>query len=186
VAVLLPEAVRATLAAVIQRLRANARGVGWVAADNLHLTLKFLGRVEPARLEQVVTALAAVAASSSPFDLAVRGLGAFPSPSRPRVLWAGLAGGASELALLAARVEAALGPLGFPPEERPFSAHVTLGRVREPRGDPALAAALAAGASRELGAFRVDRVVLMRSDLSPRGARYTPLDSWGLGAPAPD
>lgn len=137
--------------------------------------------MEAARLEQVAAALATTAAGGASFDLALRGLGAFPSPTRPRVIWAGVARGGAELAALATGVEDALARLGFAREERPFSAHVTLGRVREPRRGPTLAAALGAAAGRELGGFRVERLALMRSDLSPRGARYSVLDSWALG-----
>ena len=154
--------------------------MSWVAPQNLHLTLKFLGGVEPDRLEAVAAALAAVAAAGPAFDLALQGVGAFPAPTRPRVIWAGVAGSA-EVAGLASRVDESMAPLGFVPEGRPFSAHVTLGRVRDPRRDPALAAALTLGAGREFGGFRVDEIALVRSDLSPRGARYTPLGSWPLG-----
>lgn len=181
VAVRLPEDVRAALAAEIARLRPAGREVAWVAAENLHVTLRFLGGVEEDRLEAVGAALAAVAAGAAGFEVEVRGLGAFPTPSRPRVLWAGLAGGAPALAELAGRVEEALAGLGFPREERPFAGHVTLGRVREPRRDPRLEQALAAGAGRPFGRLPVDRVALMRSDLSPRGARYTVLGAWPLG-----
>lgn len=165
----------------VEKLRSGAGGVAWVASDNLHLTLKFLGGVEPDRMERVATALATAAAGGTPFDLALRGLGAFPSPTRPRVIWAGVARGGAELAALAGEVEKLLAPVGFAREERPFSAHVTLGRVREPRRDPALATALGAAATREYGGFRVESVALMRSDLSPRGARYSVLGSWTLG-----
>jgi 2'-5' RNA ligase len=177
----LPETLRTVLATEIEGLGRRGRRVGWVAAENLHLTLKFLGGVETDRLEKVATALAAVAAAGTAFDLTLQGVGAFPSPTRPRVIWAGASSGGAEVAGLAARVEEALAPLGFSPEGRPFSTHVTLGRVREPRRDPALAAALAGGAAREFGGFHVDQLTLMRSDLSPRGARYTPLGSWPLG-----
>jgi 2'-5' RNA ligase len=137
--------------------------------------------VEAGRLERVAEALASLAAQAEPFELALRGLGAFPSPTRPRVIWAGVATVGSALAGLAAGIEEALAALGFAPEARPFAAHVTLGRVREPRRDPALTAALAVGAGRDFGGFRVERLALMRSDLSPRGAHYTPLGSWPLG-----
>ena len=186
-AVLLPEPLRQALGAEIERLRAEARGVGWVATENLHVTLKFLGAVEPARLERVAEALAGLAAEAAPFDLGLRGVGAFPTPTRPRVIWAGVAPGGPALAGLAARVDDALGALAFAREGRPFAAHVTLGRVRQPRRDPALTAALAAGVERDFGGFRVERLALMRSDLSPKGARYTALGSWplgGLGPPA--
>ena len=182
VAILLPEDLRARLADEVSRLRAAARSVAWVGPDNLHLTLKFLGYVDAERLARVTTIVAEIAASVRPFELALRSLGAFPTPTRPRVVWAGVDAGASDTAALAGRIDAMLSPLGFPTEARPFAGHVTLGRVREPRRDAKLAAAIASGAGRGFGTFRVDSVALMRSDLSPKGARYTPIASWALAA----
>ncbi|MBI4594160.1 MAG: RNA 2',3'-cyclic phosphodiesterase, partial [Candidatus Rokubacteria bacterium] len=173
-----PDAVRAALGAEIAGLRPLARGVAWVAAENLHVTLKFLGEVDPDRLDRVAAALATVASGRAPFDLVVEGLGAFPSATRPRVVWAGLARGAHALAALAVSVEDALAGLGFAREARPFASHVTLGRAREPRPDPSLARAIGVAASRAFGAARVDRVTLMGSELHPRGARYTALGAW--------
>ena len=169
---------RARLAAAVEHLQPLAPGVAWVARDNVHVTLKFLGAVDNARLGALEPALAAAAAGHAAFDLTIDGLGAFPSRIRPRVLWAGIGAGAAELGTLAARVDEALAALGFARETRPFAAHVTLGRVREPRANPRLAAALDAGGP--LGRQRVARVSLMRSDLSPRGARYTELASHPL------
>lgn len=181
-ALLLDPAVRAALGAAIEGLRPAARGVAWVAPDNLHLTLKFLGGVDADRLGDVLAALAPAAAGVAPFDAVVRGLGAFPTAPRPRVIWAAVVEGAEALAALAARVDGALAALGFPRATRPFAPHVTLGRVRVPRREPALAAALAAGAARDFGRVRLARVSLMRSELSPRGSRYTELGSAPLGA----
>jgi RNA 2',3'-cyclic 3'-phosphodiesterase len=172
------------LAETAAPLRALARGVAWVSAFNYHLTLKFLGDVEEGRAAEIAGALAQAVARAEPFDLALRGLGAFPTPTRPRVIWAGVSEGARALAAVADAVEDRLGPLGFPREARDFSAHVTLGRVREPRRDPALTEALARAANVELGSTRVDHVVLMRSRLSPHGAQYTALATLPLaGAP---
>jgi 2'-5' RNA ligase len=139
--------------------------------------------VQRASLDAVSAALAAAASGADPFDVAVSGLGAFPSAGRARVLWAGVVEGAAPAAELARRVDAALGPLGFPPEPRPFSAHVTVGRVRTPRPNRLLAAALAGGGL--FGRQRVDRLALMRSEMSARGARYTELAAAGLVAGAP-
>jgi len=113
------------------------------------------------------------------FEVEVRGLGGFPSATRPRVLWAGTPASAA-FARLAEDVDRALVALGFTAETRGFTPHVTLGRVREPRRDPALAAALEAAAARPFGTLPVERVSLMRSDLSPRGARYTQLTDIAL------
>jgi len=175
--VLLPDDVRQRLATEIERLRPHATDVAWVVPANLHVTLKFLGQLDEARVPAIADALRAACARHAAFELAVRGLGAFPSPTRPRVLWAGLEGDAGALGALAERVETACGALGMSRETRPFAAHVTLGRVREPRRQPALAEALALPA--DFGRLRVEQVSLMRSQLSPRGARYSEL----AGAP---
>jgi 2'-5' RNA ligase len=172
--------VRVRLAAEVERLRPLARDVAWVAPANLHVTLKFLGGVEASRVEGVAAALHEAATGLAAFDLAIEGLGAFPSRTRPRVLWAGLGVGAAVAATLAERVDTALAGLGFPAETRPFAGHVTLGRVREPRANPRLAEAL--GAQVAFGRQPVGGVSLMRSDLSPRGARYQELAALPLTA----
>jgi 2'-5' RNA ligase len=175
VAVLLPDEIRQRLAQEVDALRRYASGVAWVATENLHVTVKFLGGVDEARLADVAAALKR-AATVPAFEVEIVGLGAFPAASRPRVLWAG-APGAPAFMRLAEGVDQALVALGFAPEARGFTPHVTLGRVREPRRDLALTDALAAAASRPFGALRVERLSLMRSDLSPRGARYTELSA---------
>jgi RNA 2',3'-cyclic 3'-phosphodiesterase len=174
--------VRARLAAEVERLRPLARDVAWVGRDNFHLTLKFLGGVEPGRLDAITAALAEVGRAHRPFELGVSDLGAFPSRSRPRVLWAGVDEGAAAAAALAVDVDHALSSLGFEREGRAFSAHVTLGRVRSPRPDRRLAEALHGDA---YGGQRVEHVSLVRSELSPRGARYTELAALPLAARSP-
>ncbi len=163
---------RAALGVAIARLRGVAREVAWVAPENLHLTLKFLGQVEEARLAPLAMALQAAAAGLPAFDASVAGLGAFPSATRPRVVWAGVREGAGTTTALAERVERACAGLGLAPETRPFSPHITLGRVRVPRRNPRLTDLLAAGAGEEFGRIRVGSLVLMESRLSPQGARY--------------
>jgi 2'-5' RNA ligase len=143
-----------------------------VAESNLHVTLKFLGQIDEARVDAIGDALIAAARRTPAFDVNVRGLGAFPTATRARILWAGLAP-AAPLVSLAAAVDAALAGLGIARESRPFAAHVTLGRVRESRRNPALADALARPA--DCGRLAVTRISLMRSELHPRGARYTEL-----------
>ena len=168
---LLPDALRVRLGREIGRLRDVAPGVAWVADSNLYVTLKFLGQVDAGRLPAIGEALG-VASRWPRFELAVRGLGAFPSATRPRVVWAGL-DPAGALGALAAQLDGALAELGFPRESRPFAAHVTLGRVREPRRQPALAEALARAG--DFGRLPVTAVSLMQSELQATGARYQPL-----------
>jgi 2'-5' RNA ligase len=171
--VLLPDDLRQRLATAIERLRLHAADVTWVAPANLHVTLKFLGQVDETRVSALADALRAALADQRAVDVTVRGLGAFPSATRPRVLWAGLEDATDGLTAIAERVDTCCGRLGFAPETRAFAAHVTIGRVREARRQPALADALARPV--DFGRVRVERVSLMRSELSPRGARYSEL-----------
>src|SRR2546427_12036948 len=135
---------------------------------NLHVTVKFLGQVDEARVPALADALRARVAGHRVFDAAVRGLGAFPSPTRPRVLWAGLEDDAGALAALAETIDACCAGLGFPRETRAFAAHVTLGRLREPRRQPALGEALARPA--DVARVPVEGRSLMRRELAPPGA----------------
>jgi len=186
-----PEPVRRRLAALQGEMRRSAGRAGaevrWVAPENVHLTLQFLGAVPEERVEDVKAAVARAAAGSRPLRLEVRGAGGFPSGRRPRVLWAGLTGDLEPLAELVAALGRQLAPLGYPAEERRFSAHLTLGRARDARGAPGLGAAVAGAAAFEGPSWRVGRVALIQSLLSPTGARYEALARLPLGSgPEPD
>lgn len=171
IAVDLSAEVRAAVADVQARVRAAAprADVRWLDPHAFHLTLKFLGAVPGERVVAVSAALES-AVSEPPLELEARGLGAFPTIRRPRVLWAGIVVGVPRLVTLAAAVERALVPLGFPPEARPFQAHLTLGRVRSPRDAGALAKAIEAEGAVALGAWTASEVVLYQSHLKPTGA----------------
>lgn len=179
-AILLNEEVRAAIAATIARLRPLGPRVSWVAPPNLHLTLKFLGELPPEALEEVKDGLAEAVAGAAPFTLHFHGVGGFPGMARPRVLWVGVAEGAQAAQALQARVEAALGRRGFAREDRAFSPHLTVGRVREPRGLAPLQQAVASEAGRDFGRLEVRTLSLMRSDLSPAGSRYTELAAFSF------
>jgi 2'-5' RNA ligase len=182
VAVPLPEAVRAQAAAVVERLR-GAGEVRWTATANFHLTLKFLGEVAPRVLPELTAGLTDVARAGAPFTVELGGAGAFPRLDRPQVVWIGLRAGQEALAELAGRVEAVCARAGFPREERPFSAHLTLGRVKSaPGAAPAgeLPARLRALGDISLGAVRVDAFDLMQSTLTPRGPIYSVIESFAL------
>ena len=183
-AILLDDAARGELGAAIERLRPVARDVAWVVPGNLHLTLKFLGGVDEDRIGELTAAIAGAASGVAAFAAGLRGLGAFPSLTRPRVIWAGFREGAEVMAALADRVDAALASLGFTREARPFSAHITLGRVRQPGRNPGLSDALRTAEGYQFGRIGVARVTLMRSELSPRGVRYSELASVRLGEDA--
>jgi len=182
-----PGPLRRQLAALSAELRRQAgpaaERLRWVEPGNVHLTLQFLGNAPEERLPAVQEAVATAASGARPLLLAVRGAGAFPSPRRARVVWAGLQGELAPLAGLVQALGARLSPLGFPPEERPFSPHLTLARARD--GAPGLAGALAALRDAELGSWRAGELVLFRSHLSPAGPRYEPLLRAPLGGSSP-
>lgn len=180
---LLPDPVRDALHDAAADLRRLDVPVSWVRAENLHVTLRFLGTVGEDALGRVREALEAAAASVGPFTATLGGFGSFPPGPAPRVVWAGVEHGGEAFAALYRAVEAALARRGLAPEDRPYRAHVTLGRVRDARKAEPLARALAARAP--LGAeLRVDAVHLMRSDLDPAGARYSVLARVPLGRAA--
>lgn len=188
VAVLLDEAAREALAAEIERLRPLSRAVAWVPPRNLHLTLRFLGEEPEERLRRAVEALEVAAAATGGFTLTLHGLGAFPGIERPRILWIGVAEGALEVRQLQARVEAALGERGFGRESRPWHPHLTIGRVFDERrwrreAGLELRQAVARAGSSHFARLPVAAVSLMRSDLSPAGARYSELASVALAPP---
>lgn len=177
VAVLLPDDVRARLAARVAELRPQAPGLAWVRAENLHLTVRFLGEVGPAALERVREAVAVAATAVAPFPVEVGGLGGFPSGRPPRVVWAGVVAGREGLVALHAALDAALVARGVPGESRAFHPHVTLARARDRRGAARLEGLLGEGP--RFGQVRVATLHLMRSELEPGGSRYSAL----VGAP---
>jgi 2'-5' RNA ligase len=180
-----PEPVRRRLALLAAELRRGAGRaadeVRWVEAEKIHLTLQFLGAVPEERVGAVAEAVrAAAAAAGRPLSLEVKGAGGFPNARRPRVVWAGLAGDLEPLAALVQDLGRRLAPLGFPPEERPFSPHLTLGRARDRRGAPGLAGALAHAAQADGAPWRAGEVALVESHLSPKGPRYEAIARFAL------
>ena len=181
IAVNIPASAADLLRAAEERLTAADLSVKWVSPDNFHITLKFLGGVEQPRLAALWQSLHQALEGSPSFLLRFRGVGAFPSPKRPRVIWAGITDGAQELSRLAARVEQVCADHGFEPEKRPFHPHLTLGRARQPVPTPALTAVMAELSAADLGEARLDRVALMKSELTRSGAIYHILQEKPLG-----
>ncbi len=165
---------------LVQAWPQSDRLVKWVAPENLHLTLKFLGGVEEGKAAQVLAALEGLARMGA-FYVRYVGLGAFPKPRGARVLWIGVAEGADRLTALAAWVEDHLRPLGFPPEDRPFSPHLTIGRLRTPAYHPELERIIQQEARVEIGSQYVQSVEVMESVLRPQGPIYSVRASYRLG-----
>ena len=183
VAIELSESCRRKLVGAIESVRADASGVRWVNAESAHLTLKFIGELSESDLPAAVSALAAAAAASKPFRFRVAGVSGFPPRGKPRVIHAPVLEPTGALASLADGVEQGLlRAIGLPREGRPFTAHITLGRVRNPRGCPTVEELAGAVKDADFGEVAVESLVLMKSDLTPRGAIHTLLHRFPLGS----
>ena len=175
VALELGEEVRQAIGKLVASLRPRVPKARWVRPEGIHLTLRFLGDTPPARIERIRPLLAAAASDCAPVEARVGELGTFPGPGKPpRVLWLGISLPAPALALQAACERAAVAT-GFPPEERPFRAHLTLARFRERVLRPALPPV-------DLGPVPLRTLALVRSELRPGGAVYTPIARFPLGS----
>jgi 2'-5' RNA ligase len=174
VALELAAAMRARIEAAVAPLRPSIADARWTQVASLHLTLRFLGPTTQADRERLEPMLRAAAAACPASEAHVRGAGTFPERGSPRVLWLGIVLPPPLLALQAA-CEAAAVACGFEPEQRPYRPHLTLARWRDHARRPELPPL-------DLGRARFDSLVLLRSDLGPRGAVYTPLAAYPLGA----
>jgi len=166
------------MARLQRELAVSLPGIRWVNPATIHLTLRFFGDVPEESLEKIGEVMLSVGRLCAPFQAEAAGVGAFPSPARPRVIWLGVRG-APSLALLHAAMEEGLRQIGFPGEDRSFSPHLTLGRCRQ-----RIAAAqpvLERFREHACGPFPVDRLILYESRLEPSGAVHLPLKTIYLG-----
>jgi 2'-5' RNA ligase len=166
------ESAQEAVAILDSRLDRSIR-LRWVSADQMHLTVRFIGPVPDERIPILLKALEAPL-RLEPFDVELNGCGVFPKSGPPRVVWIGLSQGLEQLQAMHEEFNRRLGSLGFAPEDRPFSAHLTLARIKE----------IAAPASRHLrdsirdlpprkARCRIESATVFKSDLSPRGSCYT-------------
>lgn len=163
------------IAAAIEQLKARIGAIRWVGAGNFHLTLKFLGNIDERSIEPIGVALADALRPFPRLTINAKGLGVFPNPKRPRVIWVGLVG--NDLVSLKAKVDLALTPLGFAPEEKHFTPHLTIGRWRQGEradrtAETTLDQELGKWSEHEFGASPINEVILFQSDLKPAGPIY--------------
>ncbi len=158
---------------LLRRLAPRAPSAKWVDPAGLHITLAFLGDIAEERLPLVIAAAESASALHRPLSLHIAKGGTFGAPRRPRVLWLGVTGAVDELGGVRRDLEQALAmSTGYSPEEGRFEPHLTLARSRDPRGDPALEACAQEIGETDFGEMRVGELVVFRSDLTPKGARY--------------
>ena len=180
-AIELPPAITKGLERVQNDLKQSHADVKWVEPSRIHLTLKFFGNIDEGACDEIVDAVGKAASEVKSFTLAVKGLGAFPNTRNPRVLWLGVEDSGGALRPLQRAIEERLGEIGYPREERGFKAHLTLGRARSGKGRAELLHRIEDLYHAVLGEFRVERLVLFKSDLKPTGPIYTELRAVKLG-----
>lgn len=156
-------------------------GVSWVKPESIHLTLKFLGETDDGKVQAVAIELEKAARGIGPFNLELEGVGAFPNGRAPRVIWAGIKEN-PELARLQQNVEKSLTAIGFEPEDRPFTPHLTLCRIKSAEDGRALGKLLSEARPEAKAAFAVSSFAFIKSVLKPSGAEYTPIREYSLTA----
>ncbi len=179
IAIELPAEVKQALAEVQRKIKsAGNLPVRWVDPANIHLTLKFLGDIDADSPAKIIGALEEAIKGSKPFDIEVKGLGVFPNMNRIQIIWVGLYGEMEKLGQIQKNIEAGLKPLGFLPENRPFTPHLTLGRVRDycrPEERQKLGQVISANSFEGKHIITVTSINLMKSQLTPEGPIYSKL-----------
>lgn len=181
IAVHLTKAIRDKLVAAQEELARATTAAKWVEPENLHVTLVFLGEVDEREIPDVCRLASDAVAEQAPFTLSVEQLGAFPNPRRPRTIWAGIAAGAQELVAIHDDLELQFADLGYRREERRYTPHITLGRMKTEGPADRLAAAIVRHAAWKAGAMAVTEICIMSSELQRDGPLYTVLGRAPLG-----
>jgi 2'-5' RNA ligase len=171
-----PEEIFREIIKIQERLKKAIQGdIRWVRPEGMHLTLKFLGYVYESDIANISHVVKNNVANMKALMLNVRNLGAFPSVNRPRVLWLGIDGDTDALITLQAEIDTGFQEYGFKKEDRPFRPHLTLARVKEPKGLIGLGETVKKNDDYIAGSFTVSGLTLFKSDLKPTGAIYTRL-----------
>jgi 2'-5' RNA ligase len=181
IAIEIPDVVKAKLMALSEELRQCGVKASWVKPENMHLTLRFLGEVSDAQVNELRVRLRQCCVDTPSLDLSMKGVGVFPNPNRPRVLWAGVeAGDAVSLRQLQSQVEKAVRAVGLAPNNKAFHPHITLGRLSESRPSEPLLAALNRAEIFAGDDFHVGSVALFSSVLDKKGAVHTRIGTFTL------
>jgi 2'-5' RNA ligase len=175
IAVEIPGPVKRSLGDMIANLKKSGSDVKWLPPENIHITLKFLGSTDESLLEKIKGSLSKKFSPYSPFYITISGVGCFPDERRPRVVWVGTHESSGHVRDVHKAIEAEMAKFGFPVEEREFSPHLTIGRVKGRKGMAALMKMLDAYRQVSFGDLEVGGVTLMKSELNPAGAKYFPL-----------
>ncbi len=177
IAVNIPEEIKEKLSVLTERLKCKMSGVRWIAKDNFHLTLKFLGEVGDEKVDKINYVISGIVQSIKPFRVLFSDLGVFPDLNYPRIIWVGVKEGSSELKNIAEKIENSLLPFGFEKEKRPFSCHLTVGRTKSFKTKNISFENMGT----DLSPFILERIDLMQSFLEKAGPEYKCLKSFSCG-----
>jgi 2'-5' RNA ligase len=181
IAVDLPENIQAALGLVQEQLRAYRFKTTWTRPENIHLTLKFLGDIQREQVEPIISVIEQAAKGCRPMTLRSQAVGFFPGVRQPRVLWTGISGQTEALAELQSKIDKGLAALEFPSDKKPFTGHLTLGRIKVGGNSELFIDIMKIFQNMTTDSFIVDSVNLYQSKLMPSGPMYTKLFSVGLG-----
>lgn len=176
IAVDIPDSFKEELKDLLVSLKKHGADVKWVKAENLHVTLKFLGDATGLQVEAVKNSLFQIVKGQKRFTVHLSGLGGFPDLKKPRVIWAGMDEGGEALGVLAAKVQREAETLGFQKEDHEFSAHLTIGRVKSFRKLAPLVKAIETAPFSSRSKFEVDHLTFYKSTLTPQGSLYEPIE----------
>ena len=171
----LPEEIKVQIENVQTRLKATVKGIKWTRPEGIHLTLKFFGNISENEIADIFRVVDKNTVDIRPLSLKVLTLGTFPNLKRPRVLWLGIGGSVEKLFDLQKEIEKDLESIGFQRENRAFSAHLTLGRIKSPKNVSGLSEIMTNEKHYDAGSFCAGGLTLLQSDLTPQGAIYTKL-----------
>ncbi|MGQ9706899.1 MAG: RNA 2',3'-cyclic phosphodiesterase [bacterium] len=175
IALPLSKPLRENLITLIEELSRVSTKIKWVEKENLHITIRFLGDIDDELVKKISDILDDIAGGVVPFPFKVEGVGAFPHPKRARVIWAGVSQGFDEMVKIEKEISKRLEEIGIPKEEKAFHPHITIGRVKFPKGNLELAKYINESKGRVYGGEAVSEIILMKSTLTPKGSIYEPL-----------
>jgi 2'-5' RNA ligase len=180
VAIELSPEIRAQIEKIQNGLKGSSADVRWVRSGGIHLTLKFLGGVQEGKIPEISGVLKQCAAKTGSFNLTIHSLGAFPNATNPKVIWIGVEDESGRLLKAQQSIEKSLAAIGFKEEKRAFTPHLTLGRLKSPRGKREVSRKLEYSGECDCGTLTVTEICLFKSALKPSGAVYTKLKTFPL------
>ncbi|MCE1245670.1 MAG: RNA 2',3'-cyclic phosphodiesterase [Firmicutes bacterium] len=180
IAVPITPRIKKRIGEVITRFKTLGADIKWVPEENLHTTLKFLGDTPIGKVDKITEALEKTLTAFETSRLRFRGIGAFPNMHNPRIIWVGSESVNSKLTAIASAIDEAMASLGFEKEEKKFKAHLTIGRVRGPKGIPELMKEIEKIKQQEIDSMKITEIHLVKSDLQRTGPIYTTIKKFPL------